>query len=117
MIEIFIKCFFAVILIEAITEILVKSNIFVPLRSFLFEKGQSCKALEWFHDLLDCGHCTSVWIGWFTALLLFTNKTYLINIYVDWFFIGLVLQRLSNILHNIIDRIKGKDDLIEGQGF
>lgn len=111
-----LKIFVAVLLIESITEIIVKSNIFIPFRSFLFEKGQSSKVFEWLHDLLDCGHCTSVWIGWFMALLLFTDKTYLVNYYVDWFFIGLVLHRLANYLHIIIDRIKGKDDYIEGQG-
>ena len=106
----------SILLVEAISEILTKSEFFYPLRSFLFDKGQSSKVLEWVHNLLDCGYCTSVWIGWFIALLLFTDETYLLNIYVDWFFIGLLLHRLSNITHNLIDTIKGKDDINEGQG-
>lgn len=111
-----IKIFLAILLIEATTEILTESNIFFPFRAFLFEKGKSNKIFGWLHDLIDCGHCTSVWIGWFFALLLFTDKMYIFNVYVDWIFIGLVLHRLSNITHMLITKIKGKDDIFGGEG-
>ncbi len=112
----FIRICFTILLIEAISEILVESTIFFPFRAFLFEKGKNSKVLKWLHDLIDCGFCTSVWVGLFFALLLFTDKTYLLNVYVDWFFIGLALHRLSNILHILIIKIKGKDDTFDGEG-
>jgi len=107
------KILFAIILIEAITEILTKSEAARPFRALLFERGTNNKFFSWIHDLFDCGYCTSVWVGWFVAILLFRN-TDIFSLWIDWFFIGLVLHRLSNILHNVIDFTKGKDDI--GQG-
>ena len=112
----FIKICLTILLIEAIVEILTESTIFIPFRAFLFEKGKNSKVFAWLHDLMDCGYCTSVWVGCFFALLLFTDRTYLLNVYVDWIFIGLALHRLSNIFHILITKIKGKDDIFDGEG-
>jgi len=54
-----------VIATEAITEILVKSELFEPLRKYLFSRSVDSKVFKFFHDLLDCGYCTSVWIAFF----------------------------------------------------
>ena len=94
---------YAVILTEAVTEILTKSEIIRPFRALLFKKRQRA-VFEWLHDLFDCGYCMSVWVGWFFAVLFFSSGLFF-NKYVDWFFIGLILHRLSNITHNVIDRI------------
>jgi len=95
---------FGIILTEALTELTVKSKILSPFREFFFKKRKSSKLYNKIHELLDCGYCMSVWIGWFFGILLF-NEYLLLNKYIDWFFIGLLLHRLSNFLHNIYDRI------------
>ena len=94
---------FCVILTEAITEIITKSNMFIPVRQFFFDRSKN-KLFDWIHNLLDCGYCTSVWIGWFTAIL-FLDYIDIVDGYVEWFFVGLVVHRLSNVLHNIFDVI------------
>ena len=106
---------FCIILTEAITEIIVKSNLFIPIRKYFFERRNN-KLSNWIHDLLDCGYCTSVWIGWFTAIL-FLDYINIVDGYVEWFFLGLVVHRLSNVLHDILDIIyRGKEINFSGQG-
>lgn len=99
-----IKFLLAVLLTEAITEIVVKSEFFSPLRAKIFKLGQSSIFFDWFHRLLDCGYCFSVWVGMLTAILFF-NDLGLLHKYVDWFFVGIVLHRASNLLHNVMDRL------------
>jgi uncharacterized membrane protein len=104
-----IRFLLAVIITEAITELVVKSELFFPLREYLFEKGKKNSFFNRFHSLVDCGYCFSVWMGWFTAFLLFKENSFLIHSYVDWIFIGLVIHRLSNIFHFLIDKLHGLD--------
>lgn len=99
-----IKLLLSVVLTETITELLVKSEFFMPLRKFIFEKGSDNKVLRFIHNILDCGYCTSVWIGFLIATILLKDFS-LINPFVDWFFMGLLVHRLSNYLHNIVDKI------------
>lgn len=103
---VFIKFLFAIVLTEAITEVIVKSEIFQPLRAKIFYLGQSNKFFKWFHDLLDCGYCFSVWAGCTVALFLCKDFS-LLHPYFDWFILGIVLHRFSNLFHNIMDRIHG----------
>jgi len=93
-----------VIATEAITEILVKSELFEPLRKYLFSRSVDSKVFKFFHDLLDCGYCTSVWIAFF----LFIFFMFIPEI---MFFVCLVfvIHRLSNVWHFIIDRLHGLD--------
>lgn len=93
----FVAC---VIGVEAITQIITKSEIFSPVREFFYNRRKN-KVFNWLHDLLDCGYCTSVWIGWLVAALwVFAG-----NLVIDILFVGIVLHRLSNIFHFIIDRL------------
>jgi multidrug transporter EmrE-like cation transporter len=94
----------AAILTEAITEIVTKSEIFEPFRAKIFKLGQSNKFFTWLHSLLDCGYCFSVWSGVLVAILFFRG-THLLHWSIDWFFVAIVLHRLSNLFHNIMDRI------------
>lgn len=94
-----LKLVFATILTEAVTEIITKSQLFLPIRGFFF-KRKKCKMYVLIHDLLDCGHCTSVWIGIFTSIYLYHQSFNFLML----FLIGLVIHRLSNILHFIVDR-------------
>ena len=106
----FIKFVLAIILTEAITEIITKSELFNPLRALIFKLGKTSgfkgRLFDWLHSLLDCGYCFSVWAGVLIAFL-FLRDLHLIHCSVDWFFVGLVLHRLSNLFHNIMDRIHG----------
>lgn len=109
------KIIFAIILTEAITEIVVKSELLLPIRKAVFDK-RNFKFFKWLHSLLDCGYCFSVWAGWLSAVFLFAiNPSFvLISKYIDWVFIGLFLHRSSNILHYIIDCFREWSD--NGQG-
>lgn len=105
-IMIFFKYFIFVILTEAITELVVKSELFFPLRAYLHKKGMDNGFFKWLHELIDCGYCFSVWAGWTVALFLVALDTILISKYFDWILVGLILHRLSNVLHFLIDRLR-----------
>lgn len=96
----------AVVITEALTEIVVKSELFFPLRRYLFEKGKKNKIFNWFHSLVDCGYCFSVWVGIFVSFLIFRNDLFLTHSYIDWVFMGIIIHRISNCFHFLIDRIK-----------
>jgi len=92
---------FAVIVVEAITNIITKSEVFEPIRKFFFvrrEKFLFCT----FSGILECPYCMSVWIGFFVAFI------YWYSFLINPFFIGLVLHRLANLVHHIIDRVWGE---------
>lgn len=90
---------FAIILTEAITQVVTKSELFKPIRKFFFDRREN-KFCQYIHDLLDCGYCTSVWVGWLVIILLLVNNT-ILNVFLA----GIVLHRLSNMLHFLIDRL------------
>jgi len=92
-----------VLLIESITNILVKSELFLPVRKVLFESRY--KIFKFLGRILDCPYCTSVWVSLFCVAM---GYLYFINFLpqiMAFFFVGLILHRLSNILHHVIDRI------------
>lgn len=99
MLQLVLKLVLATILTEAVTEIVTKSQLFLPIRRFFF-KRKKYKVFNFIHDLLDCGYCTSVWIGVFASIYLYHQSFGFIML----FLIGLVIHRLSNILHFIVDR-------------
>lgn len=105
-----LKLLSAVIFTEAITEIVVKSEFFLPLRGKVFKLGQENKFFDWLHRLLDCGYCFSVWAGVLAAVLFFRDLN-LVHVSVDWLLIGLVLHRLANLFHNTMDRVHGLDKI------
>ena len=99
------KFILAIVLTEAITELVVKSELFYPIRRFFF-KRKSSFIFNWFHSLMDCGYCFSVWAGWFVSLMyvIFSDGFVLFNnIILNWFFMGVVFHRLSNVLHYLVD--------------
>jgi len=102
----FLKFLLAIICTEAMVELITKSKFFNPLRAKIFDLGINNKFFNWLHELLDCGYCFSVWVGMFFAILFFRNIN-LIHVYIDWVFMGLVLHRTSNLIHNIMDRVHG----------
>jgi len=98
------KILLAIVVVEAITNLLVKSELFLPVRKFFFNNKEN-KVFNWFHSLLDCGYCTSVWIGWFVAILFLTDNL------TNFFIIGIGIHRLANLFHHIIDMIWGTEEL------
>jgi len=109
------KILFFIVITEAITEVVVKSELFFPLRKWVFNRKKN-KVFEWLHSLLDCGYCFSVWVGWFVTLLLFVPNQNIVFIskYIDWVFIGLFIHRGSNLFHFIVDCFRKWSD--NGQG-
>ncbi len=104
-----------VIATEAATGILSKGDIFYPFRKWLHRKW------KWLHGLIDCPYCTSIWVASFLVLLYCLSLMLSFYVWFKFVLYGLVIHRLSNILHFIIDRIdphridleKGFDDIME----
>lgn len=94
-----LQIMFTVVLIEAITNILSKSNLFEPVRKFF---GRHNKFI---YKLLDCPYCTSVWISLFCVGMLYLYNISMLPKVILLFFIGIVFHRLSNVWHFIIDRL------------
>ena len=90
--------FCVVVATEAVTELAIKSQIFLPLRRFLSSKSQ------FMQELLSCGYCFSVWVA--TAAVLSVGISIPLS---EWGIVNygisiLVVHRLSNVLHNVIDK-------------
>lgn len=98
---IYLLSLFAVILAtEALVEVVVKSEIFRPLRETISKLDS-----KWLGKLFSCGYCFSFWIaasmvGLFPAIVLSVSG----QSFVDVGLTVLIVQRLSNVLHNIIDK-------------
>jgi len=95
-----LKFLFAIVVVEAITNIITKSVFFSPVREFFFNRRKN-KLFKWVHSLLDCAYCTSVWVGWFVYICWFCFDSTIIDV----IFMGFVLHRLANVLHFVIDRL------------
>lgn len=99
----FLEAVCVVLFIEATTNIITKSELTAPFRSFLFSRS------KFLHDLFDCGYCLSVWVSVIVSFYL----TYFRSEVVDIFGMGLVFHRLSNVAHFFIDWL---DNIRRGQG-
>lgn len=93
-----IQVLLCVVLTELLTELAIKSEIFKPLRQQLFKLG------EWFQKLFTCGYCFSVWAGFGVAFLTQTSYPLTGSHSLDLGLMALVIHRLSNVLHNVIDK-------------
>jgi hypothetical protein len=90
--------------VEATTNIVSKSELFKPIRKYLFNLSKY-RAIKFLHDLIDCPYCTSVWVSLFHVCTLVLVSIFGgIDIFI-LFMCVLSLHRLSNILHHLIDRI------------
>jgi len=92
-----IKFILVALLVESVTNIVSKSEIFLPIRRWLFYKN------KFLHNLIDCPYCLSVWVGLLCSVLCDIKLTFSENLYVDYIISGLLLHRSSNILHYLID--------------
>ena len=91
----------AVIATEAATNLLTKSEFSIRFIKEPLFKLRHIKFFNFIHDVLDCGYCTSVWAAGIFTLFLFTDSLYFVVLL-------LVLHRLSNMLHFIIDWLDEK---------
>jgi len=91
-----------IIATEALTNLLTKSEFSIRfIKEPLFKRRQ-VKFFNFVHDILDCGYCTSVWMAVIFALFFLANNT------LNFIIVILVIHRLSNILHFIIDWLDEK---------
>ena len=97
----------SVVLTETVTDIVVKSVLFEPVRAWFF-KRKANKVFNFIHDLLDCPICFSVWSGTLVGLVVL--NIHIVSFWVDWFIIGLLLHKSSNVLHNFIDRTRRSEN-------
>lgn len=109
MIWIVFRVVISVVLTEALTQIITKSLLFLPLRAWFFNRKHN-KILEFIHELLDCGYCMSVWVGCFCSILLL-NDIKLVFWPIDWFLWGLIVHRLSNFFHFIMDYFRDASNI------
>ncbi len=93
--------FLVVIVVEAITEVCIKGEIFFNVRAFIIEKN------DFFGKLVTCGYCFSFWISLLVCCLLYFFDALIVIIYnefINFIFNWVILQRCSNILHGAIDK-------------
>jgi hypothetical protein len=84
---------------EAVVQLVIKSEIFSPIRRLASKLGY------WTDELFKCGYCFSVWValGMITvvpAVILPVSDWHVVNVLLTL----LVVHRLSNIMHNVIDK-------------
>lgn len=97
-----IQVLMVIILTEVVTELMIKSEIFRPVRNIFFKFG------DWFTKLFSCGYCFSVWAA--VGIVFLTDTSYPLtgNGWLDLSLMSLIVHRLSNILHNTIDKFTDK---------
>lgn len=95
-----IKFILAIIFTEAITELVVKSELFEPVRKKLFKSKY--KVLNYLHKVVDCGYCFSVWAGMITLIFFMFD-----NVFINCFILGIVIHRSSNMCHFLMDKARG----------
>jgi hypothetical protein len=95
------KLFMAAIATEAATNLITKSEFSIRFIKKPLFNMRRFKIFNFIHDILDCGYCTSVWMACIFALFVVTNS-------FNFVILLLVLHRLSNMLHFIIDVIDEK---------
>jgi len=83
-----------IISVEAVTEIVTSSNIFLSLREWIYLKS------DFLGKLIQCGYCTSVWIS---AMVAWAAPTPFHPIF-GYFIALFAIHRLSNLWHEFTVR-------------
>jgi len=93
---------FAVILTEALTELIIEAQIFEPIKLRLMRIGRFVETL------LTCGYCMSVWVGVGVAYL-FRLRFGLFDLWwIEPLILGFILHRLANTWHDVLGWIRRK---------
>ncbi len=90
------------LLSEAITEVVVKSEMFKPVRNLISKLG------SWPEKLFSCGYCFSMWSAGAVVLVAGTSYPITGMPLVDLGVMSLVVHRLSNFIHNFNDKYLDK---------
>ncbi len=98
----FLNIFITIVVIEGLTEIVVKSKISEPIRNKLGVFRERSKFLTYVTTPLFCPHCFSVWASLFITSIVFIFSGQKV-LYI--FILVLFFHRLSNYLHMIVDRV------------
>ncbi len=90
------------LLSEVITEAVVKSEFFKPIRNLISKIG------TWPAKLISCGYCFSVWPA--AGVVLMSRIAYPVTgvTLVDFIMTALIVHRLSNFIHNFNDKYLDK---------
>lgn len=94
----------ASITVEAITEIVVKSELFLPFRRMLHKFGTNNTFFKWTHALFDCGYCFSVWVSAALAYFMFWGAITGTHLFVSWVVMTFCIHRLSNWVHDLTSK-------------
>lgn len=89
-----IKILIGSLITETVVELIRKSEPLNFFRKFLQKN-------TFFESLLNCGYCTSFWVGMFIAC--FLKIEFINSDFPNFFISGLLYHRISNWLHNIYD--------------
>jgi len=90
------KILVIIVSIEALTELVVKSEFFSTLRNLF--SGEKNKLFKFIYNILQCPYCFSVW-----AAIIIISMSY--NDYSIFILYILSAHRLSNVLHSIFDKL------------
>ena len=95
------KWLLAILLVEAVTEIIVASKIMFGFRAGIANLS------GFLGELFTCGYCLSVWVS-MCGLPYFLPGNITGIMPVDYFIKGIALHRLSNICHGIWKRVNDR---------
>lgn len=109
-----LQIFILAVVVEAIVEILVDSELFAPAHKWLkrlaypeVPSNSTAHSFVLFIDsLVSCGYCLSVWVSGMVSVI--TNDLVLIsnNTIINWIILTFLLHRLSNLFHVLYSLIK-----------
>lgn len=86
------------LIVESITEMIVKSTLIRPLREALFNLHN-----EWITELITCGYCSAFWVALFVNIISTLHLPDTFNL-LNFIVMVVITHRLSNIIHGSIDR-------------
>jgi hypothetical protein len=84
------------IIVERITEIIVDSKIFEPVRNYLQTNSKN-RVINFVSEMVKCGYCTSVWVAFFVSL--FLDLGIFPNPLAAWFFDAVLIHGVANFWH------------------
>lgn len=87
---------------EAIVMLIFEASPLQSIRNKIIEKTPYLYSDEFGYHLLECKYCTSVWIGFLSAILYF----FIQNKIIFFFILVIILHRLSNYIHLIFSIIR-----------
>jgi len=96
-----------VVFVEATTEIVVKSDLFRPIRNKILSI-QGIPVVSHLLKAFECGHCFSVWAAFIITPVMVLNtllsKFSAVQSVTLSIVLSLVVHRVSNYLHMFVDR-------------